>query len=54
MTEGANLWADTAAVMAAIPKQVREGKQLTTLLYPINEQARPARPLMVLLGAIHA
>jgi len=54
VTEGANLWADTAAVMAATRKKVRKGKQLTPLLYPINEQARPARPLMVLLGAIHA
>ena len=50
MTTGANLWVDTTAVIAATPKKVRKGKQLTTLLYPINEQAWPARPLMVLRG----
>ena len=52
MTTGANLWVDTTAVIAATPKKVRKGKQLTTLLYPINEQAWSARPLMVLRGLL--
>lgn len=50
MTTGANLWVDTTAVIAATLKKVRKGKQLTTLLRPINEQDRPARPLTLLLG----
>ncbi|MBF9223213.1 alpha/beta fold hydrolase [Hymenobacter ruricola] len=50
VTMGANLWADTTAVTAATLKEVRQGKQLTTLLYPFNKQARKVRPLMVLLG----
>ncbi len=51
---GANLWADTTAVIADILKKVHKSKQLTTLLCLINEQAWSARPLMVLLRAIHA
>jgi pimeloyl-ACP methyl ester carboxylesterase len=49
VTMGANLWADTLAVTPATLKEVRQGKKLTTLLYPINKQARQVRPLMVLL-----
>ena len=49
VTMGANLWADTLAVTAATLKEVHKGKTLTTLLYPINPQARRMRPLMVLL-----
>ena len=51
VTMGANLWADTTAVTAATMKEVRQGKMLTTLLWPINSQARKARPLVVLLGS---
>jgi pimeloyl-ACP methyl ester carboxylesterase len=49
VTMGANLWADTLALTPATLKEVRQGKTMTTLLYPINKQARKARPLMVLL-----
>jgi pimeloyl-ACP methyl ester carboxylesterase len=49
VTMGANLWADTLAVTPATIKEVRQGKTMTTLLYPINKQARKVRPLMVLL-----
>ncbi|MDO7847839.1 alpha/beta hydrolase [Hymenobacter sp. M29] len=49
VTMGANLWADTLAVTPATLKEVHKGKTMTTLLYPINKQARQARPLMVLL-----
>ncbi|UOQ98274.1 alpha/beta hydrolase [Hymenobacter sp. 5317J-9] len=49
VTMGANLWADSTAVTAATLKEVRQGKALTTLLYPVNQQARKVRPLMVLL-----
>ena len=49
VTMGANLWADTMAVTAATIKEVRQGKMQTTLLWPINKQARKMRPLMVLL-----
>lgn len=49
VTMGANLWADTLAVTPATLKEVRQGKLLTTALYPINKQARKMRPLMVLL-----
>jgi len=49
VTMGANLWADTLAVTPATLKEVRQGKKLTTLLYPLNKQARQVRPLMVLL-----
>lgn len=49
VTMGANLWADTLAVTPATLKEVRQGKLLTTALYPINKQARQVRPLMVLL-----
>ena len=49
VTMGANLWADTLAVTAATLKEVRQGKRLTTLLYPFNKQFRQMRPLMVLL-----
>lgn len=49
VTMGANLWADTLAVTAVTLKEVRQGKLLTTALYPINKQARRMRPLMVLL-----
>ena len=51
---GANLWADTTAVIAATLKKVHKSKQLTTLLCLINEQARPARPLTVLLRGLSA
>jgi pimeloyl-ACP methyl ester carboxylesterase len=46
---GANLWADTLAVTPATLKEVHQGKRMTTLLWPINKQARQVRPLMVLL-----
>jgi pimeloyl-ACP methyl ester carboxylesterase len=49
VTMGANLWADTLAVTPATLKEVRQGKLLTTALYPFNKQARKVRPLMVLL-----
>ena len=49
VTMGANLWADTLAVTAATLKEVRKGKRLTTLLYPLSKQMRQMRPLMVLL-----
>ncbi|GAB2854967.1 alpha/beta fold hydrolase [Hymenobacter ruber] len=49
VTMGANLWADTLAVTPATLKEVRQGKAMTTWLYPINPQARKMRPLMVLL-----
>ena len=49
VTMGANLWADTLAVTAATLKEVRQGKRMTTLLYPFNKQFRQMRPLMVLL-----
>ncbi|MDO7850663.1 alpha/beta fold hydrolase [Hymenobacter convexus] len=49
VTMGANLWADTLAVTPATLKEVRQGKLLTTALYPFNKQARQARPLTVLL-----
>ena len=49
VTMGANLYADTTAVTAATLKEVRQGKLMTTLLWPINKQARKVRPLMVLL-----
>lgn len=49
VTMGANLWADTLAVTPATLKEVRQGKLLTTALYPVNKQARKVRPLMVLL-----
>ena len=49
VTMGANLWADTLAVTAATLREVRKGKAQTTLLWPINKQARRVRPLMVLL-----
>ncbi|MCC3154431.1 alpha/beta hydrolase [Hymenobacter sp. BT770] len=49
VTMGANLWADTLAVTPATLKEVHQGKRMTTLLWPINKQARQVRPLMVLL-----
>jgi len=49
VTMGANLWADTLAVTPATLKEVHKGKTMTTLLYPVNKQARRVRPLMVLL-----
>ncbi|MBF9143180.1 alpha/beta fold hydrolase [Hymenobacter properus] len=49
VTMGANLWADTLAVTPATLKEVHKGKTMTTLLYPINKQARKVRPLMTLL-----
>ncbi len=49
VTMGANLWADTLAVTAATMREVRNGVRLTTLLYPLNAQARQMRPLLVLL-----
>jgi len=49
VTMGANLWADTLAVTPATLKEVHKGKTMTTLLYPVNKQARQVRPLMVLL-----
>jgi len=49
VTMGANLWADTLAVTPVTLKEVHKGKTMTTLLYPINKQARKVRPLMVLL-----
>jgi len=49
VTMGANLWADTLAVTPATLKEVHQGKTMTTLLYPLNKQARKVRPLMVLL-----
>jgi pimeloyl-ACP methyl ester carboxylesterase len=46
---GANLRADTLALTPATLKEVRKGKAMTMLLYPINKQFRKMRPLMVLL-----
>lgn len=49
VTMGANLWSDTLAVTPATLREVRQGKLLTTVLYPFSKDMRQARPLMVLL-----
>jgi pimeloyl-ACP methyl ester carboxylesterase len=49
VTMGANLYADTTAITPATLKEVRQGKMLTTLLWPFNKQMRQMRPLTVLL-----
>ena len=49
VTMGANLYADTTAVAPATLKEVRQGKLLTTLLWPFSKRMRRMRPLVVLL-----
>ena len=49
VTMGANLYADTTAVKPATLKEVRQGKLMTTLLWPVNKRMRQMRPLTVLL-----
>ena len=49
VTMGANLYADTTAVTVATLKEVRQGKLLTTLMWPFSKRMRQMRPLMALL-----
>ena len=49
VTMGANLYADTTAVTVATLKEVRQGRMLTTLMWPFSKRMRQMRPLVVLL-----